>query len=180
MCVRARHRDQPCKARASVGYAARVDDRDVLLDVTNALAALGAAALIAWSLCGCGASAVQQQAQAIAIVADLTAGGEDAIDTAARADLHASCPDLTEACADTVRARWAPADAAFDATKASLEAWIAALEVVRQAGTDPGAAAFRAVRALVATYAALVTALAEVGVTIPALPVLVTALVGAP
>ena len=121
-------------------------------------------------LSGCAASPVTRQAVAISLVADVTSGGALAIDAAARADLHATCPTLAPECVTAVRARWAPADAAIGGVVVALNAWRDAVDIARQAGATPGTTVLRAVQALARAYESMRTVLAGLHVAVPALP----------
>jgi len=137
--------------------------------------------LFALALCflgtGCGMSPTQVQAVGISVAADLTAGGEEAIDHAVRADLHNTCPTLADTCVATVRANWAPVDVAANAVVAALTAWDAALDIAREAGVNPGAAVLHAARALVAAYENLRETLHALHIEISPLPAAITALI---
>ncbi len=148
----------------------RWDITPAVAAVFTALAILAALAVAA-SLSSCAMSPIGRQALAISIVADTTSGSAIAIDRAARADLHATCPTLAPECVATVRVRWATADAAIAVVAANLEAWRTAVDIARVAGTPPGPNVLRALTALAASYTAMRTLCATLHVTLPALPV---------
>lgn len=127
---------------------------------------------VAAHVSGCTMSPVARHALAISLVADATSGGAIAVDRAARADLHQTCPILRDhaECVDVVRARWAPVDAAIALHAANLEAWRTAVDISRAAGTPPGPNVRRALVAVAASYTALRALLATQHVDLPPLP----------
>lgn len=131
------------------------------------LAVLAVAVL---SLAGCGAAQSGSQARDVQAVAIDVTGAvlhtiADMVGALAVADAERSCGSSTETeenhgCLEQVLARWAPADAAIDTVHASLDAWLA--------GT--GGDVLESVRACVAAYESMRQTLGGLGVTVPALP----------
>lgn len=130
-------------------------------------------------LSGCGASAVQTSARAATVAAVATQGAARIVTESARADLDAACPlaeyptqgPALDACAAPVRARWAPADAAVAATRATLVAWVEVLSLAQMAGGDDLLGAMiEAARAFMSAWDDLARALRSVGVEAPQLP----------
>lgn len=131
---------------------------------------LVALALFVLSLaaCGCGASAVQSSAHALEISARVVALAGESISVAAEADARSACPAAEDPCLATISERWAPVDDAFNATHATLGAWYSATVLGREGFTLGTGLAFA--RSFALAYAALATALAPHGVSLPALP----------
>lgn len=131
------------------------------------LAVLAVAVL---SLAGCGGAQSGTEARDVQAVAIDVTGAvlhtvADMVGSMAEADAVRTCGSTTETeenhgCLEGVIARWAPADAAIDTVHAALDAWLAS------AGGNVGGA----VRACVAAYEAMRTTLGGLGVTVPALP----------
>jgi hypothetical protein len=141
--------------------------------------AFGGVIALALLVSGCG-SAIQTQARAATIAAVATTGAARVVSETAAHEARTTCPHETyapgslemSACLAPVRARWAPADGAIASVRATLAAWIEALEVARLAGDGADLWEPLAIAAarLVREYDALVDVLAAVGVHLPALP----------
>lgn len=124
---------------------------------------------------GCGASVVSTHARAATVSAVAAQGAARVVRDAALADAQTSCPAAGAECMAALRARWAPADAAVASTRATLLAWVEALEIARVAGDgdDLWVPLATAAARLVSEWERMRAALAPLGVDLPALPTLV-------
>lgn len=138
------------------------------------LAVLGAAALVASLLSGCGASVVRQHATAATLATVAIAGAGSAIEVATAGAL-AECPDGAAGlpCVADVERVAETAAGARDSLLPLLSAYRDAIETGALAGDDASVVAALGVMGLrlVREWPALVEALAALGVTLPALSV---------
>jgi hypothetical protein len=138
---------------------------DVVAFVGGVLAML---ALAAW-LTGCGASAIQAQARA-ATVATVALEGAHRLaleETERRLD---GCTDVP--CTVDVERQMAPVVAAYETARLALVGWVEALHLsaLADGGQDVVGALLVAGARWLAVWASVASALAEVGVEVPALP----------
>lgn len=172
--------DPALRRSESLSGSVTPSERDAFAAKAKALgktvAALARETLLAVLACGvlalggCGAAQSPSQARDVQATAIDVTGAvlhtvADMVGALAEADANRMCGSTTETeenhgCLEQVLAHWAPADAAIDTVHAALDAWLSG------AGGD----VVRAVRACVAAYEAMRQTLGGLGVTVPALP----------
>lgn len=133
---------------------------------------------LASGVSGCGASALQQQAVYSTIGMRVEAAASDVVEAQAQADLDA-CPDV--ACVDALHEHYAPIVATLDSLRLALLAWGAAIATAAEAdaGADVPTVVLDAARAALGLWPGVVSIAAQLGVTLPPLPPLLLALLGA-
>lgn len=140
----------------------------------SALRGIGAVVVIVFGLClaswcaGCG-GALAGQARAAAITTVALEGAHRMIVSTHEARTSA-CED--EACVLSVRESLRPVEVAHDAVRATLVAWVEALNIARLTGdsADVLAAMVTAASRLLSEWHELATSFAGIGVALPDLP----------
>jgi hypothetical protein len=140
---------------------------------------LGAAAIVAATCSGCGASALTSQAHAARILATTVGTAGTAIDAARSRSLdaveeaHPQRGPERDAALDAEAERWRPIGQALDSIRSALITWLAALEAARVVGDTGTAALWPQILALggqaLALYASIADLARELGADVPAL-----------
>lgn len=149
----------------------------VLPSLLIAIATVGALALAASLLSGCGASAVDTHYQVLGAIASVYDVATDGAETTLTAQAQA-CDD--EPCVEQLRSSWAPIRAGQAAVLLALQGYAAALRLWHDAGDLPALAraAVRSLAALGTAWQTWASAAGAVGWSLPSIPPEALALVG--